>query len=178
VDPFQEQALERLFHIKNRPEEKPILLLVADLAMLYLLVDSVPEVYLSLMEVHWPGPMTLVFPAKHSLSSRLTAGTGTVGVRISPNPVANRLLALFGGPITATSANISGQNPAVNAAEVKSQFGERLDMILDGGPTDGGLGSTLIGMKEKSICCLRQGVIPWRCIENAQEIVSNNGEKR
>ena len=159
VDPFNEQALETLFRVKRRPRLKPILLLVAHLAQLDMLVRSVPPAYSLLMEKFWPGPLTLVFPARSTLSSQLTGGTGTVGVRLSPNPVANELIRAFGGPITATSANRSGEKPAECAEEIQTAFDSDVALLQGDDGAPGGVGSTLVGMQEGKLCCLRQGCI-------------------
>ncbi len=161
VDPFQPEALDRLFVLKRRPGAMPILVLVAGRDQLPLLVDAVPPQYESLMRHFWPGPLTLIFPALASLPPQLTGGTGTVGIRHSSRQEANRLLHAFGGPITATSANLSGEPAAVTAKEVGRMFGDRIDCILDGGFTPGGGGSTLVGFRDGQLHCLREGVIAF-----------------
>jgi len=161
VDPFNPMALNHLFTLKQRDTAKPILTLVDDRKSLSVLVHEVPIVYLQLMEKFWPGPLTLIFPARIDLPTLLTGATGTVGVRQSSHPFARQLLRAFGKPITATSANISGRDAAVDAHEVRSQFGSRIDMIFDGGPTPGKTGSTIIGVEESRIKLIREGVIPY-----------------
>ena len=102
------------------------------------------------MEKFWPGPLTLVFEASPHLSPLLTANTGKVGVRISPHPVAQALVQAVGRAITATSANLSGQPSASVAGEVFRRLGKRVDAILDGGKTAGGLGSTVLDVSGPS----------------------------
>jgi L-threonylcarbamoyladenylate synthase len=111
------------------------------------------------MEKFWPGPLTLVFEASPLLSSLLTGGTGTVGVRLSPHPIAQALVRAVGRAITATSANFSGQPSASVAAEVFRAMGTRVDAILDGGQTKGGLGSTVLDVSSPAPRIIRQGVI-------------------
>jgi len=164
VDPFNPMALNHLFALKRRDTAKPIMTLVDDRESLSVLVHEVPIVYLQLMEKFWPGPLTLIFPARVDLPTLLTGGTGTVGVRQSSHPFARQLLRAFGKPITATSANISGRDAAVDAHEVRSQFGSRIDMIFDGGPTPGKTGSTIIGVEESRLKLIRDGVIPYNDI--------------
>lgn len=159
VDPDNEQSLRRLFHIKKRPSEKPLLLLIHDIALLDSLVLSVPDIYRPLMEKYWPGPLTLIFPARPHLSTWLTGGTGTVGVRISPHPDALALARIFGKAITATSANLAGKPAARCAAEVAASFGTDIDFILDGGKTSAGLCSTVIGLRDGALSVLRPGVV-------------------
>lgn len=159
VDPENEAAVEKLFKLKNRPLEKPLLLIVADLEQLHNFAASVPEEFYPLIEQHWPGPLTLIFPAFASVNRRITAGTGTVGMRISPHPVAEKLVRTFGRAITATSANIFGMAPAETAGEVYSIFGEQVDYIVDGGKTLAGSCSTVVGMSATGLQVLRAGKI-------------------
>ena len=157
VDPYSQEALKRLFFIKKRPLNMPILVLVDGLEMLYELVDSIPDFYLPLMEQYWPGPLTLLFPARKHLSEFLTGGTETIGIRRSPNPLVDRLLRIWGKPITATSANISGELPATNVAAVAQSFGDSIDYIIDGGNTPGGKCSTIIGCTQGRLKLVRPG---------------------
>ncbi|MEN8141228.1 MAG: L-threonylcarbamoyladenylate synthase [Thermodesulfobacteriota bacterium] len=159
VDPFNEAALARLFALKQRPAAKPLLTLIPKLSDLDRLVTHVPAPLQPLLAL-WPAPLTLVCPALPSLSTLLTGGTGTVGVRLSPHPVVGQFLDLLGQPVTATSANISGQPPACTAAQVAEQFGDKLDLIVDGGATPGGLGSTVVGCRADEIIIIRAGVLP------------------
>jgi len=118
------------------------------------------------MEHCWSGSLTLVFSAKRGLSHLITGNTATVGVRQSPHPVATNLLVEFAGPLTATSANIAGKNPAVCAKDVESFFGSAVDMIIDGGKTPGGKGSTLVVFQKNVLKCLREGCVPFQNIKN------------
>lgn len=161
VDPLNPLALNHLFSLKQRDIAKPILTLVDDRESLSALVHEVPVVYLQLMDKFWPGPLTLIFQAKINLPNLLTAGTSTIGVRQSSHPFARQLLRAFGRPITATSANISGQDAAIDAHEVRAQFGARIDMIFDGGRAPGKLGSTIIGLDGTNIKLIREGVIAF-----------------
>lgn len=161
VDPFNEVALDRLFEIKRRPEKKPVLVLIAERSQLSLLTGETPPLFAQLVDRFWPGPLTLVFDALPGLSSKLCGGMATVGVRISSHPVARLLTARAGRPITATSANISGIGPAVNAAEVREQFGDLVDLVLDGGATPGEGGSTVVGIENGMLRLIREGVIPF-----------------
>lgn len=165
VNPFDLQALEKLFWIKQRSRELPILVLVAGIEQFALLASEIPAVYHRLIDRFWPGPLTLVCPALPALLPQLTGGTQTIGLRQSPHETANRLIAAFGRPITATSANISGFSAAVTADEVDRIFGDKVDLILDGGKTPGGRGSTLVGVREGSLHCLREGKIAFSAVQ-------------
>lgn len=161
VDPFNPAALDRLFRVKHRPSRLPILVLVGRRSQLPLLTSEVPSLYQRLMDNFWPGPLTLIFPALPTLPHQLTGQTGTVGIRHSPHQVANALIDAFNGPITATSANISGYPAASSAEDVARMFGDDLDLILDGGLTPGGKGSTLVGMEQNQLVCIRDGQIDY-----------------
>ena len=167
VDPFNEKALARPFRLKNRPAVKPVLVLVADRAQVDLLAGQITATARRLMDRFWPGPLTLVLPARSGLSRFLTGGTGTVGVRLSPHPVAAALLQAFGAPLTATSANRSGELPAVTAGEVRTAFASEVDLILDGGETPGKMGSTLVGVCGSQVTCLREGCISFAQVTQA-----------
>jgi len=161
VDPFNPLALNHLFALKQRDINKPILTLVDDRESLLTLVQSVPAQYTALMDKFWPGPLTLIFPARLNLPTLLTAGTSTIGVRQSSHPFARQLLRAFGKPITATSANISGRSAAVDAFEVKAQFGSKIDLIFDGGKTPGTGGSSIIRLEGDKLKLIREGIIPF-----------------
>ncbi|PHR28306.1 MAG: threonylcarbamoyl-AMP synthase [Desulfotalea sp.] len=159
VDPTNVAAVARLFTLKKRPISKPLLLLISKIEQLASLTAFVPPEYLPLIEQYWPGPLTLIFPALASLNPKITAGTGTVGIRISPHPLAEKIVRGFGQAITATSANLSGMPPAQTAQEVKSMFGDQVDYILDGGSTAAGLCSTVIAIRGSQLEVIRRGEI-------------------
>lgn len=167
VDPFNQAALSRLFTLKGRSADKPVLLIIDNPSQLGSLVAEIPPPFTLLMENFWPGPLTLVFPGAKSLPELLTGHRGTIGLRVSSHPVARKLVRAFGRPITATSANFSGQPAAVVAGGVRVQLGPGVDAILDGGATPGGQGSTLLGYQEGKVCLLRAGVIPFAEVEAA-----------
>lgn len=160
-DPFNKSALSRLYALKRRPPDKPVLTLVQDENHLPRLVKEIPDVFLPLMHSFWPGPLTLIFSSQEDLPEILTGYTSTVGVRVSSHPVARQLVEAAVQPLTATSANFSGQPAAVSAKEVSDQLGPDIDFILDAGETPGGKGSTIVGLNEEGqIVLIREGVIP------------------
>jgi L-threonylcarbamoyladenylate synthase len=161
VDPFNESAVERLFTIKGRNRDKPILLLVENCALLSMLISSIPEPYIPLMEKYWPGPLTLIFPAGKQVNKLLTGGTGSIGIRVSSNPVVQCLLRRWHKPVTATSANISGAAPAAKADDVTRTFGGNVDYVIDGGQTPAGLCSTVVGYDQGQLTLIRRGRIPF-----------------
>jgi L-threonylcarbamoyladenylate synthase len=160
VDPFNKEAVARLFDLKKRSSAKPLLTLIPGRGHLVMLTQAIPPVYLPLMDF-WPGPLTLVFQARSTLSPLVTGGTGTVGARISSHPVAQCIVRELDQPVTATSANISGHPAAVTAGEVRAAFGRSIDLVIDGGGTPGGKGSTLVGVRDGRLLLIRAGVIDF-----------------
>jgi L-threonylcarbamoyladenylate synthase len=168
VDPFNEQALTALFRLKHRALHKPFPLLINDEAQLADLTSSIPGAYNLLIKTFWPGSLTLVFPAGVGLSSMLTGGdSGGIGIRVSSNPVAGKFCRLWGRPMTATSANISGMAAARTAEEVRQFLGDGVDYILDGGQTPGGMSSTVVGLKNGELQLLRKGPIDFSALNQA-----------
>ena len=157
VAPFDEQALARLWQVKGRSEGKPILVLIGDRTQLEPFVRSIPPAATVLMNAFWPGPLTIVFPAAVGLSDAVTAGTGSVGIRLSAwRPLVDLLRRV--GPVTGTSANREGSLPSRTVEEVQHNLGDALDLIVDAGPTPGGRPSTVIDV-QGPIRIIRDGVI-------------------
>jgi L-threonylcarbamoyladenylate synthase len=151
-------AVRRLFALKGRPESRPVLVLVDDPAR----IERIAVVTAKARELiarHWPGALTLVLPAREVLSAELTAGTGTIGVRQPGHPVARALAAALGAPVTAPSANLTGEAPPTTAGDVLGVFDGRIELILDGGPTSGGLPSTVLDVTVDPPRVLRQGAV-------------------
>jgi L-threonylcarbamoyladenylate synthase len=165
VNPFDRTALTRLRAVKGRGEGQPILVLLGSLNDLTLFVEQVPSAAALLMEAFWPGALTIVFPARASVPSAVTAGTGRVGVRLSPCQPLRELLERV-GPLTGTSANRSGAPPARTAREVEQTFGEEVDLIIDAGPTPGGLPSTVVEACDQ-LHIVREGALARGKIEAA-----------
>ncbi|WP_167496386.1 L-threonylcarbamoyladenylate synthase [Desulfopila sp. IMCC35006] len=157
VDPDCALAVTKVFAAKQRQEHKPLLLLIENKAQLTTIVQDVPQLYEPLMKRYWPGPLTLIFRAQRHINPQITGQTGTVGIRISPHPVAEQLVQRMGKPITATSANISGLSPARSPQEVIAMLGDRVDYIVDGGITGGGLCSTVVGIRNNRLFLFRRG---------------------
>lgn len=159
VDPFNEQALARLFSVKQRPSSKPVLVLIDGIDRLPRLATHIPPLYISLIERYWPGPVTLIFPALPTLPKLLTAGSGTVGVRISSHNAANEICRQAGGVVTATSANLSGSQPARTATELADQLGDLLDLVIDAGPLEDVPPSTVVKCEGDRLVAVREGAI-------------------
>lgn len=172
VDPFNKTAVKKLFNLKGREPDKPIAILIKDKKMLLEIADEVPEAAEKLIRKFWPGPLTIIFKAKKSIPALITGNTGKIGVRISNNPAAQKLLKKIGSPVTTTSANPSGKKSPATTQEVIDYFGGKVDLIIDGGKLYGKLGSTIVDVTEDKLKIIREGEIPamkvveglkWRC---------------
>ncbi len=160
ADALSEAAVEKVFRIKGRNFRNPVSVIVHDERGVPPLVAGISEAGRILMERFWPGPLTLVFAAAPSVSPRLTGGTGKIGIRVSSHPLARALSLGLAGPLTATSANLSGKPECTTAGEALQSLGEGPDAIIDGGATPGGAGSTIIDVAVSPPRILREGVIP------------------
>lgn len=157
VSPFHAGALERLCRLKERFDDKPILVLIAARSHLDVLVQDIPPAARFLMEAFWPGPLTIVFPALASLPAALTAGTKSVGVRWTAYAPLGDLLRVT-GPLTGTSANRAGHPPAQTAEAVQSLLGIGVDVILDAGTAPSGPPSTVVDAREP-VTLIREGAV-------------------
>jgi len=137
-------GVERLFHVKRRPPDKGIVLLLGDAAQAGS-IGIIGPAAAALGDAFWPGALTVVVPRRPdaSISAALTGGAPTIGLRVPDHP-APRALAEGVGPLPTTSANVSGLPEARNAAEIMAQLGEAIDLVLDGGPAHGGPASTVV----------------------------------
>lgn len=171
VNPMDEHAVDRLFRIKKREPDQPILILLPSLESLDLYAADIPEMAGALIKRFWPGPLTILFRARPCLPLRLTAGTGRIGVRLSSHPIATALAVSINSPVTGTSANISGSPPCRTAMEVYEYFKEDV-LILDGGETRGGIGSTILDVTVNPPEIVREGMIG-----NAELGLANNKKR-
>jgi L-threonylcarbamoyladenylate synthase len=159
ADARNETAVEQIFRIKGRNFRNPISVIVADESEVIPLVEEIPAAAQFLMNTFWPGPLTLVFRASSSVLPRLTADTGKIGIRVSSHPLAGLLAGGLGGPLTATSANLSGEPECSSAAAVIRSLGELPGAVVDGGETPGGTGSTIVDVTIFPPRILRKGAI-------------------
>ena len=159
ADALDEAAVEKVFQLKGRDKSNPIPVLVANQEMLHALVAKVPTMARKLMHRYWPGPLTLVLPGQKNIPKPLCNPEGGVGVRISSQPIATLLINALGRPLTATSANPSGKEPARTFQEAKNYFSHRVDVFVDGGTLTSESGSTVVEVMEDSIKIIREGEI-------------------
>jgi L-threonylcarbamoyladenylate synthase len=159
VDATNPRAINRLFRIKRRYPALPILILISSLRELPKYVASIPSGAKGVGKKFWPGGLTMIFQSSPILPSVLTAGKGKVGIRVSSHPLANTLSRALNVPITGTSANISGRPPCIMADQVVECLGDDLDLILDGGITEGGYPSTILDVTCDPPLIIREGII-------------------
>jgi L-threonylcarbamoyladenylate synthase len=159
ADASNPAAVEKVFAIKQRPVDKPILILVPDIRDIQNLVQDIPDAAVRIMTALWPGNLTLIFKAGIGLLPSLTAGTGKIGIRLPVYPIARLLVRAVGRPITATSANISGLTSCSQITDIDPAVAAEVDMILDAGPLKGGAGSTILDVSQVPPIILRDGSI-------------------
>ncbi len=168
ADARNDRAVAAIFAAKGRPSFNPLIVHLADPEAAARIADFTP-LALTLAEKFWPGPLTLVLPhrADAGLSPRVTAGLATVAVRVPAHPLARELIAGFGGPVAAPSANRSGRVSPTTAAHVLDGLRGRIAAVLDGGPCPVGLESTIVGFDGDTPVLLRPGGLPAEAIEAA-----------
>jgi tRNA threonylcarbamoyl adenosine modification protein (Sua5/YciO/YrdC/YwlC family) len=171
VDPVNLNAVEHIYQLKSRQKHKPLSLLIASVAQAYELARDTDTQLDRLAEKFWPGPLTIIVRAGTKLPLRSTANTGNVALRVPDAAIARAVVELFGLPITATSANLPGATECTHAACVRDQLGDRIPLIVDGGPTARAVHTTIVdlslGAGRWSI--LREGAIPTHEIVMALE---------
>ncbi len=159
---LNKKAIEKVFHLKQRSLNNPILILISNKNILLDLVTTISESAIKLMNAFWPGNLTLVFEAKDHISQLLTANTGKIGIRIPVHPVAKALVESVKFPITGTSANLSGDKGCCQADKLVPSIIGHADMVLDAGILKGGAGSTIVDTSESNINILREGRISMK----------------
>ena len=169
---MNENAIDRIFQLKGRESDKAILIIVHDHQAVEPLVAEMPENACRLAEAFWPGPLTMVFKASPSLSSRITSPNHTIGIRVPDNRFCLDLLARTGVPLTSTSANRSGGANPVRIEDVLADFGDDLDLYIDGGPSRSNIPSTVLDVTMDTPVIRRAGVLNREVIE---EIIGDLG---
>ncbi len=159
ADPFNPEAVSKIFRIKQRPADKPLLVLIHSVDQLNSLTEDITPLVKYLMRFFWPGALTLLFKAAPGLPRELTAGTGKVGIRLPAHLFTVQLLEKLGHPLTAPSANISGQPAPKFIWEFADTLGEELDLLVDGGPAPGGQPSTILDAAMDPPTLVREGAV-------------------
>lgn len=146
---FSEKSIRKIFELKKRPLDNPLIAHISDLEQLERIVISRPESFSLLSDAFFPGPLTVILPAHPDVPKIATAGLSTIGVRMPSHPLALELIAQLGEPLVAPSANLSGTPSATTAEHVAHDFGDRLGYILDGGPCLVGVESTVVSLIDR-----------------------------
>ena len=165
VNPYNRNAVDKIYKIKGRDPEKPLLLLIDSISKLENLVQEPSAACIKLMKTFWPGPLTLLFkPKPSSIHENISANL--IGIRQPGNPVTRNILSALDHPLTAPSANISGENPVTTAQQVQDIFGKKIELILDAGECKGGKPSTVVNATDNPIRLIRAGEIDFKNIQD------------
>jgi L-threonylcarbamoyladenylate synthase len=168
ADPTQSTALAAIVEVKGRERDKPIALIAADAESAFAIARAIPSDAHRLAEIFWPGPLTLVLPAREGFDDALIGPNGGIGVRVSSHRTARDLAQAVGGLITATSANLSGQSPARTLSQARQSLGARISVYLDGGELSSDTPSTVVEFTEDGRFRIgRAGVIDQSAIASA-----------
>ena len=171
ADATNAEAVARIYAAKGRPNFNPLIVHVPDLAAAQR-IGRFDEAALALAKAHWPGPLTLVVPLlpNAGIASLVTAGLDTIALRVPAHPAMQQLLRLTGTPLAAPSANASGRISATRAAHVAASLGDRIGLILDGGPCERGIESTIVAATGGPLRLLRRGPIEVDAVKEARGI--------
>jgi len=160
ADVFNDRAVTRVFTVKKRPLTMPLPVLIAETSQLRELVEDIPSTAKMLMDKFWPGGLTIIFHRAHAFKSLALADSGKIAVRLPGHPLTLKLIQELGRPMVGTSSNLHGSPAALTAVEVKNQLGDAVDFIIDGGPCQGGIESTIVDITVNPPLILRKGAIP------------------
>jgi tRNA threonylcarbamoyl adenosine modification protein (Sua5/YciO/YrdC/YwlC family) len=169
ADPFNLAAIEEIYRVKGRPEDRALPILVSSIEQAITLARDVPPLFLTLAQKFWPGALTLLVDASHKLPLKITANKGRVALRWPASRVVSALIEQWGAPITGTSANISGHPSCSNAEDLMMQLGDQLPLILDSGETGALLSSTIVDLGGERWQVVREGLVSEQEIERALE---------
>jgi L-threonylcarbamoyladenylate synthase len=159
VDALNPRAVERVFTAKQRPRQQPLLILVASSAEAGIYARGIDARATALMHAFWPGKLTIVLPAGPLLPEALMGGTGRIGIRLVAHPVSRHLVRALGRPITASSANLSGQPGCRRIEDLQPAILAAADLVLDAGPLLPGIGSTVVDVQPDVVRILREGAV-------------------
>jgi L-threonylcarbamoyladenylate synthase len=164
VDALNPDAVARVFAVKRRSAQRPLLVLLGSREEVSRYAVDLDARVDALMDAFWPGKLTIVLKAGPALPAVLTGGSGRIGIRLAGHPVCRALVRALGRPITATSANLSGQPGCRRAADLDPAVAAGVDLILDAGPLLPGIGSTVIDIRPEGVTMLRRGAVPHEAI--------------
>lgn len=181
ADALNPLAVKKIFRIKGRPADHPLIVHIADVSQLDLWAESIPRAVWRLSARFWPGPLTLILPRRSDVPQEVTGGQNTVGVRVPDHPVATALLQAFGSGIAAPSANRFGRVSPTTAQHVREGLGSKVGMILDGGPCSVGVESTIVSLLHGRAVLLRPGGLSVEELEDTlgqQVLLDLPGERK
>lgn len=170
ADPFNGAAVARLFTVKDRAKEKALPLVAASRAQVEASLGALSPLASRLADAFWPGPLTLIVPAPPTLAPEVTGGTGTVAVRVPDHAATRALCDACGWPLTATSANRSGEPPTADPTVVEHALGALIDLLVDAGQTPGGPPSTIVDVTDLEPRLVRAGATPWDAVLTASRL--------
>jgi L-threonylcarbamoyladenylate synthase len=168
ADIFNEKAVAKIFKVKERPFNDPLIAHIADIKELYRLSKEVPPIALKLAKIFWPGPLTLVIKKSELVSNIVTANLDTIAIRMPADNIALSLIREAQTPIVAPSANLFGRTSPANAQHVEDDLGGKIEMIIDGGKTKVGVESTVLDVTATPIQVLRPGGVS---MEQLKEVI-------
>ena len=167
---LDEKAVRKLYEVKQRPLNKPISLLVANIEMVNMIAKDITETEYKIMKNFFPGPLTIILKKKEIVPNIVTADKDTVGIRMPRGEIARKLVKLAGVPIAAPSANISGEPSGTNLQEIMRKFEGKVDYCIDGGNSELGLASTIVQVINEKPIILRQGSITFEQINKILKV--------
>jgi L-threonylcarbamoyladenylate synthase len=167
ADASSKEAVGRLYAAKRRPADHPVIVHFASAQAAFAWASDIPPAARRLAERFWPGPLTMILQRSSRAGDFVTGGQDTVGLRVPAHPIAREMLAAFGGGIAAPSANRFGQVSPTTAAHVREDLGKDVDLVLDGGPSEVGIESTIVDLSGPQPVLLRPGVISAAMLEEA-----------
>src|SRR5262249_51850540 len=165
ADPFNGDAVARVFAVKGRASDRALPLVAASTAQVLQYFGPLPAIGARLAERFWPGPLTLVLRAPTGLRPDVTGGLDTVGIRVPAHAVTTALCAACAMPLTATSANLTGEPPTGDPDDVVRALGDTIDVLVDAGRTPGGAASTIVDVTGDEPRLIRAGAIAWQEVQ-------------
>ena len=175
ADASNAKAIERLYRVKGRPSDHPVIVHFDSLERALAFAREVPDEAKKLARAFWPGPLTLILKRSEKAKDFVTGGQPSVGIRVPSHPVAQELLRAFGGGVAAPSANRFGRVSPTTAAHVREDLGADVDLVLDGGPAEVGIESTIVDLSGGTAVLLRPGGIPRRALEEVVRLDEKSG---
>jgi L-threonylcarbamoyladenylate synthase len=163
---FNPEAIASIFKVKGRPSDNPLIAHVSSLEQVHEIAEEIPESFYLLAKAFFPGPIAVILKRKSSVPAIVSAGLDSIALRMPSHPLALKLISLVGQPLVAPSANLSGKPSSTQASHVLEDFRDQIAAVIDGGPTEIGIESTVISLLGKVPILLRPGVITKEQIEN------------